>query len=269
MDWLTSEQTGELASGVVLTIAITIATSLIALPLGIVVGTLRGSGPQWARRLAGVYVEVFRNIPALIQIIFWVFAFPNLFPNQLRREIFFKNPVMDAVGSLTGLPIPYYLLAACFALVLNTSGHLGELFRSGVSSIPTELIDSARTLGANRRRVFWSVLLPGGMRAAFPAISTRLIHNMKNTALVSFASIPDLFHRSQAAIEETFRATEFLVLAAVLYLMLATAFTAILRFVDQILHRGQHPRQLRVGPDRPSVLSGLGSFRSIKADGTT
>lgn len=261
MDWPTADRAAELGSGVLLTIVITVATSLVALPLGIVVGTIRATVTGPLRALATGYVEVFRNVPALIQIIFWAFAFPNIFSSSARQQLFFDNAVVDALKVITGLPIPYYLLAACFGLVLNTSGHLAELFRSGVASIPTQRVDGARTLGANRRQTFVSVLLPDGLRAAFPAISTRLIHNMKNTALVSFASIPDLFHQSQSAIEETFRASEFLALAALVYLALSSGMTGLLRVADRALHRGQPSLTTGDGPDRPSVLSGLGSFR--------
>jgi polar amino acid transport system permease protein len=87
--------------------------------------------------------------------------------------------------------------------------------------------------------VFWSILLPDGVRAGFPAMTTRLIHNMKNTALVSFVAVPELFHAVQASITETFRATELLTLAAVMYLALAMAMSGVLRQIDQLLHRGR------------------------------
>lgn len=88
--------------------------------------------------------------------------------------------------------------------------------------------------------MFWHVLLPDAVRAAFPAITTRLVHNMKNTALASFVAVPELFHAMQAAITESFRATEFLTLTAVMYLALAMAMAALARLVDRRLYRGRH-----------------------------
>ena len=213
-DWLTPETLDLLAHGVAVTIVLTLITSVVSLVVGVVVGTLRliDNGP--VRAGAGAFVEVFRNIPALIQIIFWAFAFPSLFPQDARQAIFFDNAAMDWLGGVTGLSLPYYAVAACVGLVLNTSAHLAELFRAGVSTLPKEHVDAARTLGAERRAVFWAILLPGGLRAAFPAVTTRLIHNMKNTALVSFVAVPDLFHAVQGSITRSFRATEFLVAAA-------------------------------------------------------
>jgi len=238
-EWLTPETRGLLADGLMVTVVLTLITSALSFVLGLAVGTLRLTDNRLVRLSAGAFVEVFRNIPALIQIIFWAFAFPSVFSADVRRAIFFDNFMIDALGALTGLSVPYYGLAACLGLVLNTSAHLAELFRAGVGTLPREHVDAARSLGAGRRAVFWSILLPDGVRAVFPAMTTRLIHNMKNTALVSFVAVPDLFHAIQASITETFRATELLTLAAVMYLLLAIAMSGGLHQIDLLLHRGR------------------------------
>lgn len=239
IDWLTPETQDLLARGVVVTVVLTVITSVISFSLGVTSGTLRLADRRWIRLGAGAFVEVFRNIPALIQIIFWAFAFPSLFPQQLRADIFFDNAVIDFLSNVTGLSTPYYALAACLGLVLNTGAHLAELFRAGVGTLPQEHSDAARSLGAGRWAVFWTILLPGGVRAAFPAMTTRLIHNMKNTALASFVAVPDFFHAVQASITESFQATEFLTLAAVFYLLMSAGMSLLLRQFDIRLHRGR------------------------------
>ena len=238
-EWLTPETRDLLADGLMVTVVLTLITSVASFVVGVAVGTLRLTDNRVLRYSAGGFIEVFRNIPALIQIIFWAFAFPSIFSADVRRAIFFDNFLVDGLGALTGLSVPYYGLAACLGLVLNTSAHLAELFRAGVGTLPREHVDAARSLGAGRRAVFWTILLPDGVRAAFPAMTTRLIHNMKNTALVSFVAVPELFHAVQASITETFRATELLTLAAVMYLALAMAMSGVLRQIDQLLHRGR------------------------------
>ena len=90
------------------------------------------------------------------------------------------------------------------------------------------------------------MLLPNGIRASFPAISTRLIHNMKNTALVSFVAVPDLFHEMQAAINRTFQASEYLLLVALIYLILSWVMTAGLGAIDRRIHRGNDTRSAAV-----------------------
>lgn len=237
MKWLTPEATSFLLQGIIVTILLTIITSILSLLMGVGMGTMRLSAWSWRRKAAGTYVDIFRNIPALVLIIFFAFAVPNIFPVTLRQELFFKNVLMEWAGQITGLSLPYYALAAIIALTLNSSAYIAELFRAGVGTIPQEYVDAARSLGGGQTAVFRQIILPQGFRAAFPAIETRLIHNMKNTALVSFVAVPDFFHATQAIINKTFRAGEFLFLATAVYLMLSITFTALLRQIEYRLNR--------------------------------
>jgi His/Glu/Gln/Arg/opine family amino acid ABC transporter permease subunit len=236
-DWLSLETAQLLLRGLLLTIALTAVTSLLSLAVGVAVGTLRFLQRRWMWWMATAFIEIHRNVPALLLIIFWAFALPNLLPEASRRAIFFDNWLMNGVGEVTGLAIPYYLLASVLALTLNTGAYLAELFRAGIGTIPQEHVDAARSLGASRRAVFGLIILPQGLRAAFPAISTRLIHNMKNTALVALVSTPEFFHNTQAAISRSFRAAELLLLAAAVYLALSLAFATLLRWVERRLDR--------------------------------
>ena len=232
-NWLTPDLLNLLLQGLLLTVALTAVTAALALALGVAAGTMRISGNRFAAVLAVLHVETHRNLPALVLMIIWAFALPNLFPSEMRRALFFDNAFLNWLSSWSGLSLPYYTLAAGVALVLNTSAYLAELFRAGVGAIPQQHVDAARTLGASRLKLFWTVLLPQGLRTAFPAISTRLIHHLKNTALAAFVATPEFFHSAQTAITRTFLALEFLMLAAIVYLLLAFAFSGLLRWVEK------------------------------------
>lgn len=225
-----------LGKGLGMTILVTLISTVLSLVLGIAVGSLRLSPRAFFARGAGVYVELFRNVPALVLIIFFAFAVPNLFPQEFRQTIFFKNGIVAWISDLTGLSLPYYAMAATVALSLNTSAYLAELFRSGVSTLPVEMVDTARSLGASPAHAYWQILLPQGMRAAFPAVSTRLIHNMKNSALAALVSVPEYFQATQIAISRTFQALEFLVIAAVVYWILSFLFSVLLSQIDRRLN---------------------------------
>ncbi len=242
-DWVTADVVGQLTRGTILTVAITMVTGAAAFAVGLAAATSRHEGRGVFRVLGTAFVEVFRNVPALIQIIFFAFAVPNVFSDSARRDLFFDNIVVDAVGTVTRVPIPYYLIAASLALVLNTGAHLAEIIRSGMMTVPSEQVEAARSLGASRFAAWRTITALGGVRSAFPAISTRLIHHLKNTALVSFVSVPDLFQVIQGSINKTFRATEFLVLAAVMYLVLSAVMTIGLRAIENHLGRGLEIRR--------------------------
>jgi polar amino acid transport system permease protein len=237
VSWLTEEVFSLLWRGGILTLVLTAVTSVAAMGLGILTGVTRLSERRILRNAAVVHVEIHRNIPALVLIIFWAFALPNIFPPGTLQMIFFKNPLVNTLSDLTGLTVPYYALAAAFGLTLNASAYLAELFRAGVGTIPREHLDAARSLGASPLAVMRTILIPQGVRASFPAMSTRLIHNMKNTALAAFVSVPELFLSVQTAITRSFRAVEFLLLAAVIYLLLSYGFSLLLTVLERLLNR--------------------------------
>jgi ABC-type amino acid transport system permease subunit len=160
---------------------------------------------------------------------------PNLFAVEYRQLLFFENMVSNWAEGLSGLSLPYYALAVIIALTLNTSAYLAELFRAGVGTIAQQIVDAARSLGATEGIVYRQILLPQGVRAAYPAIATRLIHNMKNTALASIVAVPEFFHATQTAITRTFFALQFLLLAALMYLLLSASFSALLRLIERRL----------------------------------
>jgi polar amino acid transport system permease protein len=233
----TPETLQMLVNGVGVTILLTLISSILSMSVGLGIGTMRLTDRPVLQRAAAIYVDIFRNIPALVLIIFFAFAVPNLAPLEMRQALFFDNALADWAQQVTGLSLPYYAFAAAIGLTLNTSAYLAELFRAGVGTIPQNVLDSARSLGATAAVAFWQVLLPQGVRAAFPAISTRLIHNMKNTALAALVAVPEFFQATQTAITRSFRALEFLLIAAGVYLMLSFTFSAILRQIDRRLRQ--------------------------------
>lgn len=236
-EWLADLDLRLLFDGVQVTLLLTLITTIGASALALGLGMARSSPWRIARLVSGIYIEVFRNVPALIQVIFWAFAFPSAFSAARRQTLFFDNTIIDWLGALTGLALPYYAFAACLGLILNTSAHLAEILRSGIRSIPTHRLEAAAMLGASRLSTYRKVVIPQALQISFPALSTRLIHNMKNTALASFVAVPELFHAMQASINKTFNATTYLLVAAVMYLALSALMTIALNTIDQRLNR--------------------------------
>jgi len=242
-EWVTDDLQRRILEGVIVTLWLTALTTVTATSLGTLLALGRRSPIGLRRRVAATVTEVSRNVPALIAVIFFAFAVPNLVPSSVRGRVFFNNAFMDFLSSVTGLPLPYYAFAGALALTLNSGGHLAEILRSGMAAIPQSQIDAARSLGASRRVVNQTLIVPDGFRLAFAGVSNRLVHNMKNTALVSFVAVPDLFGAVQGGITRTFRATELLVFAAVAYLVIAGIMGVILGRIEAWLWRGRAARR--------------------------
>jgi His/Glu/Gln/Arg/opine family amino acid ABC transporter permease subunit len=238
-DWLTPDLASQIARGTAVTVVLVIITSIGAFAVGIAAAIGRNSSVRAARSAATVFVEVFRNVPTLILLIVFTFAIPNVVSADIRRRIFFDNAFVDTVGDITSLPLPYYALAATAALVLNTGAHLAEILRSGTNAVPAARIDASRTLGASAAETYRRVVLPDSLRIAFPAVTNRLVHNLKNTALVGLVAVPDVFQEIRGAIDETFAATQLLVFAAGFYLVLSLLLEAGLHRIEVALWRGR------------------------------
>lgn len=233
---LTPEILAILGKGLWFTLVLTLVTSLLAMVVGVLVGSLRLWGAGWLAWGPTLFIETFRNIPALVLIIFFAFAFPNIFAAPSRQVLFFDNGFINWLGQVTGLSIPWYGLAATLGLTLNTAAYIAELFRAGVGTLPREHVDAAQSMGASWGTIFRVILVPGGLRAAYPAMTSRLIHTMKNTALASIVAVPEFFNSVTMAITQSFRAIEFLTLAAILYLALAAAMALGLRWLERCLY---------------------------------
>lgn len=233
--WLTPDILMLLGKGLGLTLVLTLATGLLSLVIGVLVGLGRLQGRRWLNWPATVFVETFRNIPALVLVIFFAFALPNAFPPPARRALFFNNPLMAWLGTAAGLLTPWYVAGGALGLTLNTAAYIAELFRAGVGTLAREQVEAARSMGASWPAVYRVILVPGGLRAAFPAITSRLIHNMKNTALLSFVSVPEFYGSITIAVSRSFLAVEFLLLAAAVYLALSAAMSLGLQGVEHLL----------------------------------
>lgn len=226
-EWFTPEMQDLLLDGATMSIALTLVTSCFAFIFAVVITWLRLF--RVGRVVAKVYVETFRNLPALVLVIFFAFALPNAFDLETRRALFFRNDLMVWLREQTNMLIPYYGLAASAAITLNTSAYLAELLRAGINTIDTNQIEAARSLGSNRQRCFFRLMLPYGVRTASPSVITRLVHHLKNTSLASFVAVPELFKAAQTAISRSFHAVDLLIIVALMYWVLAWSWAWLLR----------------------------------------
>lgn len=226
--WLAPEVVQLLMRGARITLLLTAVTSMSAFGLGVVIAWMRISELGILRLSGRAYIEIFRNVPALVGIIFWAYAFPNAFSIEVRSAIFYDNRAMAWLSDLTGMSIPYYAIGAAIGLILNTSAYIAELLRSGMRSLPDENMEAARSLGASPTFAFRHVLLPHAVRAVQPALITRLVHNLKNTSLASLVTVPEIMLTIQAAINRTFFAAELLALGGVIFLIFSWLFSLLL-----------------------------------------
>ena len=182
-------------------LGMTVFLWLIAFPVSMGVGFALSLAARSRFRLvvavARVYVEVFRNTPVLIQLIWFFYAFPILTGHQL-------TPV---VAALSGL-------------ILNASAYCSEIFRGGLASIPNGQWEGARAIGMSQAQALRRVVVPQVFARMLPAFTNRGIELAKNTSIASVIAVQELMYQGRALSSAYYRPLEVLSTVAVIYFVL-------------------------------------------------
>ncbi len=207
-------------SGLTMTLRISVISGVLALLIGLFLAFASQYHNPWLQKPAHIYKEVIRNTPLLIQL-----------------YIFYRG--LQSIG-LTLDPE----LCGILALSLYTGAYLSEVFRSGLLAIPQQQTDAGLSLGLNRLQVFVRILLPQATRIALPAVGNQLISLMKNSSLVAFITVQDLFYVIYKGAVDEFQPMEYFIEGALIYLGLSLTISGVIHGVEWFLKRpGQTHRE--------------------------
>jgi len=186
---------------------------VIAMITGVFFGTLRTlPNSPWLVRLANVWVELFRNIPVLVQIFLWYFVVPKMFPSMQR--------------------IPSSILVI-FALGFFTSARIAEQVRAGIQALPRGQRYAGLALGFTTAQTYRYVLLPMAFRIILPPLTSESMNLLKNSSVAFAVSIAELTMFAMQAQEETSRGVEIYIAVTFLYAISAFAINRIMSFVEK------------------------------------
>ncbi len=207
-----------LLQGVWLTIKIGFLGWIIALFLGILVGTLRVAPWKWLRFITTAYTEVFRNIPFLVQLFFWYYAGPMIFGNKIGHMI---NRIMG---------LNYYI--AIFALGLYTASRVAEHMRAGFASISRDQYQAVLSTGMTQYQMYRYVIVPYALRFILPPITTEFLTIFKNSSIAMTIGVAELTFMSYRIDAETFHGLEATTGAMFIYLVLGLVVVRIMGFFE-------------------------------------
>lgn len=196
-----------LLDGLLLTIFLTFIAALAGTVLGIACGVARSRGPVWLGWTVGLYVELIRNTPFIIQLFFIFFGLPSM-----------------------GLKMTA-LTAAILANVINLGAYVSEIARSGLEATPRGQIEAAQSLALDRWQVFSRVILPPALKRVWPALVSQVVIIMLGSAVCSQISTEELSFSANQISSTTFRSFETYIVVAGLYLALAVGLRRVLNWV--------------------------------------
>jgi polar amino acid transport system permease protein len=151
------------------TVLYTVSGFVFALVVGLVVALMRLSSVAPYRWVAGVYIEIFRGLPALLIFIFIGVGVPLAFPGT------------EIVGGTYG--------KAAIALGLVGAAYLAETFRAGIQAVPKGQMEAARSLGFSPARAMISIIIPQAFRIILPPLTNELVLLFKDSSLVLFLGV--------------------------------------------------------------------------------
>ena len=188
--------------GVIVTLELWAACRAIGLILGFFIALMRVSPAAPLRFLGRAFVEIFRNIPALIQLIWFFYAFPILIGAQLT---------------------PF--TAAVLGISLNTAAFSAEIYRSGIQSLERGQWEGAMAIGMSRVATFRRVILPQVFRRMLPAFTNRAVEVAKVTSLASVLSVHELMYQGRLLSSTYYRPLEILTTVGIVYLVMIYPMT--------------------------------------------
>jgi glutamate/aspartate transport system permease protein len=203
------------------TIATAAAAWVIALAIGSVIGTLRTTPYPWVVRAGNAYVEIFRNVPLIVQMFLWFFVMPELVPNALGEWIKQMAPPW-------GSYVP-----AVLCLGIYTSVRVAEQVRAGINSLPRGQRMAGTALGLTLAQTYRYVILPMAFRIVLPPLTSESMNIIKNSSVALTIGLLELTGRARAMQEFSFKVFEAFAAATVIYLIANLIVVLAMRALEQ------------------------------------
>ncbi len=203
------------------TLALTAIAAVIGLIIGLVIATIQIAPfpnkfkfvEKILKRIAIIYVDIIRGTPAIVQVAF-------------IYSVVFTNPNISK------------LFAGGLAFGINSGAYMSELVRAGIQGIDKGQMEAGRSLGIGYGTTMRYVIIPQAFKNVLPALVSEFIILIKETAVIGFIGGMDLMRSANIMTSLTFNASQPLLIIAVIYLILTSTFTRIMRKVEKKIRLG-------------------------------
>lgn len=241
----------------------TLRVALLGIVLTTVLGTLVGIGRlarnALLRAVCTAYVEFFRNVPVLLQLLMWYLLFTDILPAAdaawrldtwlgpvflSKGGLNFPVPVSGAEGWLLDVPrqgdfaiehggaLTPEFLALLLGLTAYTAAFVAEVVRAGIQSVPRGQTEAAAALGLSRPQAMRLILLPQALRVIIPPMTNQYLNLTKNSSLAVAIGYPDVVSIANTAINQSGRAVECIAIIMLVYLSTSLATSLLMNWYN-------------------------------------
>lgn len=188
---------GWILSGLKVTVLLSICAWIIAFLVGSLFGILRTVPNKFLSSLGTIYVEIFRNVPLIVQFFTWYLVIPEFLPSSLRD--WFK---MDLDPNIQ------FFISSTLCLGLFTAARMTEQVRAAIQSLPRGQKAAGLAMGLTLPQTYRYVLLPNAYRVIIPPMTSEMLNLVKNSAIASTIGLVDMAAQAGKLLDYSARAYE-------------------------------------------------------------
>ncbi len=211
---------GWMFAGLKMTLTLSLSAWVIALLLGAVIGVLRTVPNKWLAGFATAWVELFRNVPLLVQLFIWYFVLPELLPEAWGNAFKQSNPVFQMFS------------ASVLCLGLFTSARVAEQVRAGINSLPKGQKNAGLALGFTLPQTYRHVLLPMAFRLVVPPLTSEFLNIFKNSAVCSTIGLLELAAQGRQLVDYTAQPYESFIAVTVAYITINVVVMVLMKRLE-------------------------------------
>jgi His/Glu/Gln/Arg/opine family amino acid ABC transporter permease subunit len=200
-----------LLEGAVVTLELSFISMIFAMLIGLVAAMGRLSGKNWIEWPLMAYVEIWRDVPLIVQLLVIYFTLPQI-----------------------GIRLPGFW-AGILGLSLNLGAYMSEVFRAAIQAVDEGQRAAGLSIGMSRVMIYRRVVLPQAFRLAIPTIGGYFISLLKESSLVSFIAVNELLRHGTIVIANTFRSMEIYMMVAMIYFVMSFVASRLVRRIEDML----------------------------------
>lgn len=205
-------------NGLITTLGISLITVVLGTVLGFLIALGRLSKYKAIKGIFTGYVSILRGTPLLVQVYIIVFGLP---------QFGISFPEVSWITNSS------YLFGALFALVLNSSAYVSEIFRAGIQNVDSGIVEAGRSLGLTKRMTMKMIILPVAIKNVLPALGNEFVVMIKESSIVSVVGVTDLMYAADKAGSASYKRFEALIVAAIIYFIVTSVLAWMLKKYEE------------------------------------
>ncbi len=213
---------GWIWSGFQVTVALSISAWIIAFFVGSLFGILRTAPNKYLAAIGTVYVELFRNVPLIVQFFTWYLVIPELLPENIG--MWFKAELDPNIQ---------FFVSSMLCLGLFTAARVCEQVRAAIQSLPRGQKNAALAMGLTQVQAYRYVLLPNAYRVIVPPMTSEMMNLVKNSAIASTIGLMDLAAQAGKLLDYSAHAYESFTAITLAYVLINVVIMGIMHLVER------------------------------------